>query len=1165
MRTKKKHLRYLQKKKTRKTSKNRLDAGGLFDSTKENVVSLGKNAIEIASNPLTSLRKGVNYAKNKGKFALTYLVNTSDLDRIVYKNSNFIHLVPTEILNNVYYENKEKKGDSEIAYAAKRTVEVGKQAIKAANDAAITVGTQAREAAIKTKEVLGKLNPVNETTIAAAKSALNGAAIGAVAIGQVAKVAADKGSEVASSIWKTINDKGTFKRQRDTTNGKYETIFAAVGRKADHVQMDLDFDHQPGLTKKPIKKQTIINATYEPSNITKDVLNETLTPITIYSKDATAIDIMNHEIANLEENLALIRNHASTSNKKKRKKGKKQQKQQKQMVFENEISKEQKFEISKGLLEMVYDMIPSDSDSKKVLILLNETNFKKKTFLKNVNSTSDFDAQHNIQYVEEGEGEGTEGGSSRKKKKKQKQKGGAIKLEEDDTLIRDPSELSLTESENSCIIGDGSAGKANNILADLVKIRVENNFSLLFFDINIWEEQSEINMKDIEPIIRDNGIIIGDPIFDFGDWKKRGSFKLKVSDDIYGVFVKNSKDFNPITGIDLEDPPLEEKKEVVNENEVNENEVNENEVNENEVNENEVNENEVNENGEDNNSIVNNQSGNPEINDNTETVSSNPSNNLVGNIEKTAVLILKDILDKHKNGINKSKDVIPNKIVSDQKPIDDNTSTQSDNSSDKKTNVPVLPLSNLNIKNDSPSQPPENNKKPIIDIPIEITTNAIKVGGTNENDGLEIPLTIFKFLRMEGKGKEKGKELLQKMVKPQIIRKRLENTQRFIDILDEIIKNRHCDHLQKNETKIECFKRDVIELSSLLHLDIPTDTSTDSDTKKKIKEYNENKLFQSIVTSSDNSSSSSNINEWYQQEIRSPLFESIIPQTPNNTGRSTISSVTTDSSFPSDDFLGNEKNQNAFIKKIKKLQEEIGKKRKLTSEMITKIKKDNANISEQLELFKVNKKEKGEAEIVVTQNVSNETDKKSKKTKISEKFKNNYNSINIDVKKDELKTVKNKLDNLFKTQEKKTIDDSWFYKPIILKGRLTKKNLTEFNNNLQSDKVNSDSITEVNEYVNNDDDARSITSTDNLGNSRQGSATRPGTASSSISSSNTSSLDLSMEDEVELIVDNIIDETDILLEINSARSSSSSPSTTSVRSEISDEHEPIDSNRFTKI
>ena len=244
MRTKKKYLQKDPLNKRRKTSKNRLDAGGLLNATGQNIISLGKNAANIASNPLTSLRKGANYLKNKGKYALTYLVNSSDLDRLIYKNSNFIHLVPTEILNNIYYENEVKTGESEIAYAARKTADAARKT----KEAAIYVGKEASKAIV----------PIARETINLAKKGTLAAAKGALVAANLAK---ETGQVAIQNIWSTINQPINIS-PGSIADGKYETSLGEVGSKfgraIDNTMISLDFDRQTGLNKPSIKKQTQI-------------------------------------------------------------------------------------------------------------------------------------------------------------------------------------------------------------------------------------------------------------------------------------------------------------------------------------------------------------------------------------------------------------------------------------------------------------------------------------------------------------------------------------------------------------------------------------------------------------------------------------------------------------------------------------------------------------------------------------------------------------------------------------------------------------------------------------------------------------------------------------------------------------------------------------------
>jgi len=622
MRTKKKHSRNKEVKKTdspsnkrRKTSKNhRFVAGvGPLEATGQNVVSGIKTAINTVANPISSLKKGVNYLKNKGKFALTYLVNTSDLDRMIYKNSNFIHLVPTEKLNDIYYENKEKKV-SEVVSAVTKT----KEAIQ-------NLGTKVSEtvnaAATNVKNTLEKINPINENTIAAAslvKEATQAAVKGVV------KAVKETGSDAISSAWETINTKGVKRADKfKKGDGRFEKMFAAVGRKADNAQFDLDFDQRPGLTKPEMKKQTWIEAAYDKSNVLNDVLRETLTAKTGYV-NANVADVIGDYFREVEEDLALIRNASSESKKRKRKRGQGQNKEKKIMAIENEIAKEQKFEISKGLLEIAHDLIPFDSESepnsKHVLIFLNDVHFEDKNFLENPGSQSKFHIRNNIEYSkgeegEEGEGEEEEdeesgegeeevqaGGSNRRNntgsvsnrrnntgsvsnrrnntsyhlskskgkrkgkgskkranKKKKKQKGGTIKNE--NGVIDDITTLFSTDGEegiNSCTIANGMEDKANLIMEDMLE-GAKNAFSLLFFDMGIWQSDEEKNMESIETIITENGIIIGDPEFDFGEWILSATFQLKGFDDMYGIFVKQPDDFERINGLDLVEPKPKDK------------------------------------------------------------------------------------------------------------------------------------------------------------------------------------------------------------------------------------------------------------------------------------------------------------------------------------------------------------------------------------------------------------------------------------------------------------------------------------------------------------------------------------------------------------------------------------------------------------------------------
>jgi len=1204
MRTKKKHLpknkevkeKDYSSKKRRKTAKKRLEevgGDGFLNSIKENTISGVKNAANIAANPLTSLRKGANYAKNKGKFALTYLVNTSDLDRMIYKNSNFIHLVPTEKLNDIYYENEVKTGDSEIVYAAKKTKEaIGK------------LGTNVKDAAVvvanKTKETLEKLNPINETTIAAAKSAAKAAVMGAVAVGEVAKIAKDKGKEALKSIWSTINQPITEGVSKG--DGKYETTFGEVGskfgRKLDTMALSLDFD-QPGLTKPAIKKRTKITANYAPSNIYKDVLVESLASEEVYD-NATIFDIASNNLTELDEYLGLLQKTASASNKRKRKKGKGKgpEKQQKVMIIENEIAKEQKFEISKALLEILYEIIPpskseSESDNKNILIFLNGDHLNNKKFLENVGSPSKF-VQKNIEYSKDG----VEGGSNRrnnthlggegsnrrnnthltvnkkkKNKKQKKQKGGTLKVNGEtitniSALFEDPPD------NNNCIVADGTNVKF--ILADLATKENPKAFSLLFFDIEVYESQNNVtdNMSNITSILKENGIIVGDPGFEkFGDWKKMGTFKLKGFDEIYGIFVKSREHFLPVTGIDRVEPVVE----VVEEEVVDEGK-------------------DVNGEVDGNGNGVKDVNGNGEVNLDEQKV----PNKIVDQISKTAVLILKDVLEKNKVLQVKDNSQVEDNSQVNKKLEKGNTITNTKNT---KNVVPELNLKQINSETTDASETPSNtsNKTIHTKVPVEITTEAIKVGGTNEKVGLEIPLSLIKYIselesESESKSKEKNKQirsssigpkgnlLLQNMILPQIIKKRIENNQRFLDILDEIIQPIFCKNLKDNETKTTCFTEKVKTLSSSLNLGI-----MEPEPKPKSK-YNNNELFQSYNkstarSSSDTSNATSNtIQEWFQ-DVRSSL-KSIITEigTSSNDSvdilesKSDISSLTMGSDFTTvtTNYFENVKNQNTFLEEIDKIHKQIKEKR----EQLQEIQKINNEKIEEIQNImnpiNISRKEKGKADTIVK--IPTDNKNKPKMTKVSANFKSIYNGIDINVKntKNKLNNVKVGLDTLFNDSEKKSKKTLPDFSLIDNKSSKTKSNLTMKNvekipyisNQNKNQNISQDISQEENKketQSNKGTEPESYRSdTSNSNNTIDLNRPYSATSSTSISSDDISSDSdfSSIQEEVEYIVDNvIISEMDVLLEIVSNSSTSSNNSTD--RSIISEG--PINTTRFTSV
>ena len=945
-RTKKKHLQKKDLlKKKRKTSKHRYFVGsGILDSTKENIISVGKNVTNTLSNPLTSFRKGANYLKNKGKFALTYLVNTSDLDRIVYKNSNFIHLVPTEILNNIYYENEVKEGESEIAYAARRTSAAVGTLAKNTRDAAIKAKDVAKEAAIKAAEAATKAKDV----------ALRGL-----------NVVKDEGAKALSSVWKAINETGTRNRDNDITNGKFETSLGAVGRKLDNVQLSLDFDQQPGLSKPSMKKQTWVEATYDKSNVLNNVLNEVLTANTGYV-NANVADVLGDYFREVEEDLALISKSASASNKRKRKKGKGQNKEKKILAFENEISKEQKYEIPKGMLEILYDLVIKDTtnpeilDFKNVLLFLTAEHLKSNTFLQNPGSRPTFEVRKDIESVVEDEGDVSGGGKGKRKgkrssSKKKKQIGGTIKI--DGTKIDNiVSLLSPEEGElqNVCTIADGS--QVDSILTDLNRMLEDEEtekykFSLLFFDINIWDDNDKKNMENIQNIIKENGIIVGDPVFTFGQWELKATFKIKGFDDKYGIFVKDIKHFYPITGIDMEKENAKQViKEVEGEGKV-DGKVDENGNVNGKVDETVINNNNNRNGEEDENTGV-------KLNNNSSSDNLKPNTNeLADIITKIAVLQLKDILEKKKEKSHVTSSTSDN----NQNDINESNQTQEQISQQKiKQNVPPLELSQIQS-----SEREESTKKVVkSNVPVEFTTEVLKVGGTNEKDGLEIPLPFLKVLSKKPSdsdnktdrtssssiNNESSKELLRQMIQPQIIKERIETNTRFLDILDKIINESHCGNLKKNETKSECFTTYAKKLISTLNLDTGSEEiKIELESKEKDEKENEllksytkypisNKLTPSpsskTIRSSTSSSSSTissskstTISEWFQ-EIRSDLQAEIVKSnTPDNSANKdgSISSIRSrekgDSSVLTD--FTNVNNQKTFTEKISEINKQI--------------------------------------------------------------------------------------------------------------------------------------------------------------------------------------------------------------------------------------------------
>jgi hypothetical protein len=817
IRTKKKHLRNKEVKNTdssnkrRKTTKKRFGTGGegVLKATGQNALSVGKTAINTVANPLTSLRKGANYLKNKGKFALTYLVNTSDLDRMIYKNSNFIHLVPTEKLNNIYYENEEKSV-SELGSAAKyardsaiklkektemainkgltnikekgAAIATGAKELKEKTEMAINKGltnikekgaaiaTGARTAigdiATNTGAVAKKLKERTETAINTGLTNIKekGAAIATgarTAIGDIAtntgavakklkdtgteafnkinpinqknletvkeglNKARETGSKALTSLWDTINKAGE-KNKFNKGDGRFEKIFASVGKKLDNAQFDLDYDQQPGLTKPAMKKQTWIEAAYDKSNVLNDVLRETLTAKTGYV-NANVADVIGDYFREVEEDLALIRNNPSESKKRKRKKGKGQEKQKKFMAIENEISKEQKFEISKGLLELVHDLIPeseSGNSLKHVLIFLNETNFNSRTMLENPGSQSKFHSRNDIKYVEESLG----GSKKCTNKNKRKQKGGGDIQMNNGDIVRNIDKLFNTDVESSCTIANGSDGKVDLIMKDMKdKMEVENAFSVLFFDIGIWDTDVKQKMETIEAILKENGIIIGDPEFTFGEWKLTATFRLKGFDNDYGIFVKQKEDFNLINGLDMAKPMADkEGNKPILAKDNNEQTIRNtiegidttnngtdttNNKNENVDTNNDLNDNKLAKNVDPNNDLLLGSNRGRDTTSDNENVDtnlniSNSQISLADKATETALSILKDVLEKIKK--KNTNTIVEPKNVNDQNVNDQNVNDQNVNDQNVNDQINNTIVKSNNEQNDQNDNNPDN-------------------------------------------------------------------------------------------------------------------------------------------------------------------------------------------------------------------------------------------------------------------------------------------------------------------------------------------------------------------------------------------------------------------------------------------------------------------------